>query len=314
MIGRSLALSLLNLSDSFGLNLHVIAQGRDINRLVTRFNANQKPGLNLVSCNIINAEDVIEKFEPFSKIDYIVHCAAPTASADFVRMPVKVINDIYQSTFNVLNLAHVKEVRSIVYVSSMEVYGSINSENQIKEDELGFIDLSSARSSYPEAKRLTELMCYSFFKEKKLSVKIVRPCMVYGVGASPTDGRVLNYFVKQIRSGSDIILNTDGKSKAAVLDIHDCIFAILTVLFNGKAGEVYNVSNPKNYLSIFEMASIAAHCGGVSVKIEKDETKKLKYPPKKEIDLDITKITALGWKPIRSFRDILNEVLGFKMN
>ena len=58
----------------------------------------------------------------------------------------------------------------MVYVSSMEIYGQINSVGKTSELELGYVDLSKVRSGYPESKRmwLLQMRKMSLRQEMKL--------------------------------------------------------------------------------------------------------------------------------------------------
>ena len=75
-------------------------------------------------------------------VDYIFHCAAVTKSSDMVSNPTEVIEASVYGTANALNLAREKSVRSMVYTSSMEVYGATDpSLESIAEEHLGYVDL-----------------------------------------------------------------------------------------------------------------------------------------------------------------------------
>ena len=56
-------------------------------------------------------------------IDYIIHTASMTASKLFVTQPVETIETIYSGTKKILELAKGKKCKSVVYLSSMEMYG-----------------------------------------------------------------------------------------------------------------------------------------------------------------------------------------------
>ena len=53
----------------------------------------------------------------------------------------------------ILDMAKEKDLESIVYLSSMEVYGSFNDEKYVTEDTYGNIDILDVRSSYSEGKK-----------------------------------------------------------------------------------------------------------------------------------------------------------------
>jgi len=59
------------------------------------------------------------------EIDYIFHCAAVTNSKLMIEQPVEVTEGMVLGTYEIMKLARLKKVSSMVYLSSMEVYGQI---------------------------------------------------------------------------------------------------------------------------------------------------------------------------------------------
>ena len=53
------------------------------------------------------------------------------------------------------------QLKRILYISSSEVYGVNKSFEPYKEDDLGYVDILSPRSSYPSSKRAAETLEYS---------------------------------------------------------------------------------------------------------------------------------------------------------
>ncbi|WP_153047011.1 NAD-dependent epimerase/dehydratase family protein, partial [Streptococcus suis] len=91
-------------------------------------------------------------------IDFIIHGASVTASRDFVEKPVDTIFTALNGTKNILELAKVKKVKKVVYLSSLEVYGINELKESISEDDYGYIDFTQVRSSYSEGKRMAECL------------------------------------------------------------------------------------------------------------------------------------------------------------
>jgi len=70
--------------------------------------------------------DITMPVEVDDKIDHIIHCASITTSKVMISRPVDVIRTSLNGTENLLELEKEKQVRSMVYVSSMEMYGALN--------------------------------------------------------------------------------------------------------------------------------------------------------------------------------------------
>lgn len=82
------------------------------------------------------------------QVQYIIHCAAVTASKMMVDQPVETISVALDGTRNLLEYARrQKDLKAFLYLSSMEVYGITEAcQNPITESKLGFVDLSNSRS------------------------------------------------------------------------------------------------------------------------------------------------------------------------
>ena len=253
--------------------------------------------------------DVLHGFSYSGEIDAIVHAAAPTASRDFVEHPVEVINAIVGGTRNVLEAARQKNVKSMVFLSTMEVYG-IPSADNVTECDYGYLDPVSIRSSYPEAKRLAETMCIAYAKEYGVPVKIARLTQTFGAGVKRGDARVFAQFGEAVASGCDIILHTNGLTARCYCSLYDAVSAIEIILDKGIAGEVYNVANPDTYCTIAEMArNLANRYPGTSLRFEIDELNSHGYAPEFKMRLDVTKLERLGWASTQSLDEMFDEMI-----
>jgi len=261
--------------------------------------------------DIINIEDISIPFNYSEKIDYIIHTACPTSSKYFINHPIETIDSIVLGTRNILRLAYDKNVKSIVYLSSMEVYGQVQLEqNPITEDKLGFIKLNDVRSSYSEGKRLAELLCYSFYKQNNTKVKIARLAQTFGIGVNYNDNRVFMQFVRSALNEQNIVLHTTGKSIGNYVATTDAVQALIYILLEGKSGEAYNVCNEKISMSIFDMAKL------VSTKFTNNKIKVVTevpsestgYAPMTLMVLSPSKLHQLGWQPTKGLEDMYQEL------
>ena len=232
-------------------------------------------------------------------IDYIIHCAAPTASSFFVEHPAETIKSIVNGTENLLDLARRKKSKGMVVLSSMEVFGEIHDEKPRNESAVGYLDPLKLRSSYPEAKRLIETLCCAYAGEYGVPVTTARLAQTFGPGVMKNDQRVFAWMTNCALSGEDIRLKTSGSKKNPYLYTMDAVSAILLLLCRGARGETYNTANPATYCSIREMAEMVAetigegkirvytNCGGDTSA----------YRPEGCLNLDVSKLVNLGWRP-----------------
>lgn len=232
-------------------------------------------------------------------IDYIVHGACSTASKAFIEKPVDVISVSVKGTERLLEFARANRVKSFVYLSSMEVYGTRLTDEKVYENSSVSLDTTSVRSSYPESKRLCECLCTAYYSQYAVPAKIVRLTQTFGEGVSYGDKRVFAEFARCAIEGRDIILKTKGDTKRNYLYIDDAVNAILTVLICGENGQAYNAANKNTYCSINEMAALVAKefgNGKVNVVYNFDGAEKMGYAPEIKINLATDKLEALGWQ------------------
>lgn len=268
-------------------------------------------GVRFVVCDVTDM--IRERFPSGMVVDYILHCAAPTESSYMASHPVETADSIVLGTKNALELARAFRVKSMVFLSSMEVYGVVPDEGGRRtEEDLGDLKLDAVRSSYPVAKRMAEHYCHIYAKEYSVPVKIARLAQVFGRGVRPTDHRVFMQFAGSAKAGKDIILHTDGKSYGNYCSVEDAVEGILTILHHGIDGEAYNVVNEANTMTIREMAELVASkvaTEKISVRVEKKDYAETGYAPHTGLHMSSEKLRRLGWTPKQDLVSMYKELL-----
>lgn len=230
--------------------------------------------------------------------DYIVHCASPTASRYFVENPVETIEFGLDTTIALLKYSSRINIKSFVYLSSLEVYGTIHEDDvPITEDYQGYVNPLEVRSSYNMVKRMCESLCHAYSKEYDVPVKIARLTQVIPSATDESDMRVFAQFARAAAKGKDIELHTEGTSARPYVQINDVVEAILTILYNGKAGEAYNVCNEETYISAREMAEFVQSNFNPQGRVVMNPRSDMGYAPPTKINLDASKLRKLGWVP-----------------
>ena len=261
---------------------------------------------------IIIEQDICNHIDIDENVDYIIHCAATTESTYMISNPVEVADGIIIGTKNILDFAKSKKIKSMVYLSSMEVYGIVEDDNRKKEDELGTIILTESRSCYPLAKRMAEHYCNIYFKEYGIPVKVARLAQTFGKGVRITDNRVYMQFAKAVVDNTDIVLKTDGKSIGNYCDSTDVIKAIFLLLDKGESGEIYNVVNENNTMSIYEMAQLVVKNftdSRIKVVVNPEKRSTTGYAPSTGLHLSSQKIQELGWKPEKDIVSMYENII-----
>lgn len=285
----------------------VIALVRDLEKAKNMFGER-------VTLRKVNLTDRASMEDMEIQCDYIFHCAAVTKSSEMISQPVEVIESIVNTTQNVLELAKKSGVKSMVYLSSMEVYGEIDCSDghRVSEKELGNVDIFSVRNCYPLGKRMAENICYSYFKEYGVPVKIARLSQTFGKGVLPTDSRVFVQFARAVKNNTDIVLRTQGTSMGNYCAVEDAVEGIFTILHKGLAGEAYNVVNEGNTMQIREMAELVAEklAGGrIGVVYQIPKENIYGYGAHTGLKLSGQKLAELGWKSEKSLEDMYRDLV-----
>ena len=231
--------------------------------------------------------------------DWLVHAAAETSTRNFIEKPVETIASILDGTKNVLEFARDIDVASMVYLSSMEVYGAPMSDT-VTESDIGYLDPVRLRSNYPEAKRMAENLCVSYAKEYGVPVKIARLAQTFGKGVRAEDVRVYAQFARAILQGQDLVLKTDGSSARCYCYLGDAVEVIRLLLERGTDAMPYTIANEDTFCTVREMAEqlVAAYPeSGSKVVFDVSEGSLRSYPPSSRLKLDSSRLRALGWTP-----------------
>lgn len=165
--------------------------------------------------------------------DAVVHLAAEShvdrsivSGADFVRTNVG-------GTQAILEAAVRAGVSRVVYVSTDEVYGSIEQGSWTEEWPL------EPNSPYAASKAGGDLIARAYWRTHGLNVSITRCSNNYG----PYQHRekLIPRFITRLLKGKPVGLYGDGSNVREWLHVEDHCRGIAMVLSDGRGGEVYNI-------------------------------------------------------------------------
>ncbi len=202
--------------------------------------------------------------EPFPKhlgdFQFVIH-AASIASPIFYRL-----NPIETMDANVTGLRRLldyclgqkdkeNKVEGLLFFSTSEIYGDPQKEFiPTSENYRGNVSCTGPRACYDESKRFGETLCVNFANQYGLPIKVARPFNNYGPGLKISDRRVLPDFARNIISGEDIIMLSDGTPSRTFCYISDAIIGYFKILINGRHGEAYNIGVEEPEISMLELA------------------------------------------------------------
>ncbi|MBQ7201174.1 MAG: NAD(P)-dependent oxidoreductase [Eubacterium sp.] len=271
----------------------------------------EKPYIHFICSDIRDFTDFV------GQIDYIIHAASETSSRAFIEQPVEVEETAIIGTRNLLHIDREKHVKCMLFLSTMEVYGTPQTDEKISEDRVLEAKPGEVRGSYPIGKIACESLCTGYAGEYGVPVSVLRLTQTFGAGVVYDDGRVFAEFARCVIEGRDIRLKTKGETRRNYLYTTDAIRCMLMVLLSDRVnpGEVYNVANEDTYCSIAEMAELVAECFGenkIRVVFDIDsDAEKMGYAPTLCMNLDTSKIRALGWHPEVSMEEMYRRMIEY---
>lgn len=244
---------------------------------------------------ILIQHNVVKSLVIKEPVNFIVHAAGKSAPKLFQADPIGTIDVSVLGLRWLLELACNNPVESFMFFSSADVYGQPSPENiPTSEEYSGNVSLASLRACYSESKRCGEVLCLSFYREHKVSVKIVRPFIIYGPGLTPDDPKVMADFIRSVLKGNAITMLGEGKSTRAYCYISDATVAFWKILLSDKNGEIYNVGSDREEISIRRMAEIMHEIVGIKEAPKSKKCQNMEYlkSAPSRVCPDITKIRS----------------------
>ena len=298
-LGRYIFETLVDIDLKYNLNIKIIGLARNNKKVKEVFgNITDFPNVKFLY------QDVNTEIKYEDKIDFIFHTAGPAAPVDY-DTPSETLWAHVNGTHNVLECAKTHNTKRVFYISTVEIYGNWESENNIKETDMGVMQHLKSRACYPEAKRLCETMLTTYKQEYGISYCGVRLCHTLGPGISLKDGRGFAEFIDCALNNKDIVLHSSGSAMRTYTYVADVINAVFLIMDKG-ADEMYNVANLNNLISIRDLCNlIISLVPNTKTKvIFSNEEAKLQYLPFKLAIMDINKIKQLGWNPTVNINDL----------
>ncbi len=306
MIASALGESLIELENEHHLGINIYALCRNKERAEKRFSV----FLNDPSFHII-VQDVTEEVGFDSSFHYIIHAASSAYPGAMNNTPVDIMKANFLGTFNMLEYCRRNPGCRFMFVSSSEVYGeNFEGTSVFTEDMPGTVYFARFRACYPESKRAAETLSLSYMKQYGTDVVIVRPAFIYGRDIIDSNTRADVYFLRQVLEHKDIVMYSRGEQIRSYCYVKDCVSAMVYVLLKGDSGEIYNIGDQNNAITLREYAEKLAQKGGVKVVFDEgskpEDTVFLKTT---KLILDTSKLRNLGWKVMYDIDSGIEDML-----
>ncbi|MFD2306499.1 NAD-dependent epimerase/dehydratase family protein [Enterococcus termitis] len=311
MIGTFLIDCLMALNETQNLDISVYAMGRNQGKLESRF-VNYLNDSNFH----ITAGDILKPLSSEIDYDFIIHGASNTHPNAYVSDPINTIMTNIKGTEQVLEYAAKHSVERVLFLSTVEIYGENRGDvEKFDEQYCGYIDSNTLRAGYPEGKRASEALCQAYIQQYGVDVVIPRLCRIFGPTMLEEDSKASSQFIRNAVNDEDIVLKSEGTQYYSYCYVADAAFALLFLLLEGKSGEAYNIANSQFDLTLKELAEKLAATVGKKVIYElPDQKEAAGYSKATQAILATDKIERLGWKPIYSLNEGLEQVIKIMKN
>lgn len=197
------------------------------------------------------------------KCDVVLPLVAIATPATYVQNPIAVFELDFEENLRIVKQC-VRYRKRVVFPSTSEVYGMCaDPEFDEESSPLVYGPIHKQRWIYSTSKQLLDRVIYAYGQRDGLRFTLFRPFNWIGPHLdnidSPKEGssRVLTQFLHNILYGEPIKLVDGGRQRRSFTHIRDGIDCLMKILVNedGAAdGGIFNIGNPKNDLSIKELA------------------------------------------------------------
>ena len=195
-----------------------------------------------------------------SDVDIVIHLAGVVGVHQVLMNTWRTLEVNIQGTLRLLDALPTKRIERFVYLSSSEVYGA-HAYHVTEDQDTQIGPAEDPRWSYATSKVASEHLVQAAYRERGLPTVTVRPFNIFGprrVG----DHAILRFMFQALNQES-LTVHDDGSAIRAWCFVTDFVDGMLRTLEKKEAvGETFNLGNPMNTVTLFQLAShIIELCG-----------------------------------------------------
>jgi dTDP-glucose 4,6-dehydratase len=232
--------------------------------------------------------------------DAVVHFAAESHVDRSIAGPDDFINTNCFGTNIVMDTARRLDMGRVLHIGTDEVYGSVEVGSSTENDPL------EPRSPYSASKAGSDLIALSYHHTYGLPVVVTRCTNNFGPYQYPE--KAIPLFTTNLLDDAKIPLYGDGLNERDWIYVDDHCAGVHLVLEQGNAGEIYNIGagneTPNRVLVDKLLALLGKDENSVDYVADR-------LGHDRRYSVDITKVSALGWKKQRTLDEALAETVAW---
>ncbi|MGI8662381.1 MAG: dTDP-glucose 4,6-dehydratase [Acidimicrobiales bacterium] len=232
--------------------------------------------------------------------DAVVHFAAESHVDRSIAGADDFITANCFGTNVVMDTARRLEIERVVHIGTDEVYGSVEQGSSTEDDPL------EPRSPYSASKAGSDLIALSYHHTHGLPVTVTRCTNNFGPFQYPE--KAIPLFTTNLLDGKKVPLYGDGLNERDWLFVDDHCSGVLLVLQQGERGEIYNIGAGNETPNRVLVDKLLAMLGKDESAVQYVEDR---LGHDRRYSVDITKISALGWKRQRTLDEALEATVAW---
>jgi UDP-4-amino-4-deoxy-L-arabinose formyltransferase/UDP-glucuronic acid dehydrogenase (UDP-4-keto-hexauronic acid decarboxylating) len=199
------------------------------------------------------------------KCDVIVPLVAIATPIEYTRNPLRVFELDFEENLRIVRYCG-KYRRRLVFPSTSEVYGMCEDEEfDEQRSKLVLGPINKQRWIYSASKQLLDRVIWAYGQQQGLKFTLFRPFNWIGPrldtleSARIGSSRAITQLILNLVEGTPLLLIDGGEQKRCFTDVSDGVECLYRIIENdgGRCdGEIFNIGNPDNDVSIRRLAEL----------------------------------------------------------
>ena len=249
--------------------------------------------------DISDHEEVCRIFE-IERPEFVVNLAAESHVDRSILEPGIFVDTNIRGTMNLLEASKKYGIKRFLQVSTDEVYGSLGKTGYFTED-----TPLAPNSPYSAAKAGADLICRSYQKTFGMDIVITRCSNNYGPCQFPE--KLIPLMIENARNDKELPVYGDGLNIRDWIHVDDHCRGLISVLKNGRTGEIYNIGGNNERTNI-DIVKTILEILGKDVSLIRYVKDRPGHDRRYAVNTD--KINKeLGWKPFVEFSQGLKDTV-----